>query len=426
MACVGLPALATGKQDRHIDVDESRIPPSKRRLGVRAMSKAVKDIARRAPSPPPPEAPGEPASANGEELPLPRDVQAFLLLGIFTLLLLYALYFAAHVLLPVMFAFLLQLLLQPAMRALGKLHVPKTLAALLLLFTVCGAVGTLVSTLAVPATQWLAKAPETLPRLEQRLSVVRAPIDKVQKATKEVEQMASGPGAGSELVVKEGPALGALLFSGTRTFLVGLGTTIVLLFFLLLAGDLFLRRLVEILPDFKNKKQAVEISHEIERNISGYLATISLMNAAVGIATGTAMYFCGLADPILWGTLAFVLNYVLIIGPMTGIAVFFLAGLLTFDSVWQALLPAGIYLAIHLIEGESITPMLLARRFTLNPVLVILSLIFWYWMWGVAGALLAVPLLAAFKIVADRIRPLMALGHFLGVEPRAPPSDQPA
>src|SRR6202035_2972027 len=138
---------------------------------------------------------------------------------------------------------------------------------------------------------------------------------KMQKATKEVEQLAAGPPAASEVVVK-GPPLSALLFSGTRTLLIGLGTTIVLLFFLLISGDLFLRRLVEILPNFRDKKQAVEISHEIERNISAYLVTISLMNAAVGLATGIATYFCGLADPILWGTLAFVLNYVLIIGPL--------------------------------------------------------------------------------------------------------------
>ncbi|HEX3498922.1 MAG TPA: AI-2E family transporter, partial [Stellaceae bacterium] len=352
-------------------------------------------------------------------------VHAFLLLGIFTLLLLDALYFAAHMLLPVMFAFLLQLLLQPVMRALGKLHIPKTAAALLVLLALLGALGMLGSSLAGPASGWIAKAPESLPRLEQRLSAFRAPIDKVQKATKEVEQMAAGPAAAPEVVVK-GPALGALLLSGTRSFLIGLGTTIVLLFFLLISGDLFLRRLVEILPNFRDKKQAVEISHEIERNISAYLMTISLMNAAVGIATGIETYLCGLADPILWGTLAFVLNYVIIIGPLTGMAVLFLAGLLTFDTMWQALLPAGIYLVIHLVEGESITPMLLARRFTLNPVLVILSLIFWYWMWGVAGALLAVPMLATFKIIADRIRPLMALGHFLGVEPRVPAPDQSA
>ncbi len=362
-------------------------------------------------------------SRRGEdaEMPLPQDVHAFLLCGIFILLLLGALYFAAHILIPVMFAFLLQLLLQPAMRWMGKLRVPRTLAALLVLLAVFGALGMLVSTLAGPASAWIAKAPDSLPRLEQRLSVFREPIDIIQKATREVENMAAGPaGAATSEVVVKGPALSGLLLSGTRTFLIGLGTTIVLLFFLLISGDLFLRRLVEVLPNFSDKKQAVDISHEIERNISGYLATISLMNVAVGLATGIATYLCGLADPILWGTLAFVLNYVLIIGPLTGVAILFLAGLLTFDTVWQALLPAGIYLAIHLIEGESITPMLLARRFTLNPVLVIVSLVFWYWMWGVAGALLAVPMLAAFKIICDRIRPLMALGHFLGVEPRTP------
>jgi predicted PurR-regulated permease PerM len=95
-----------------------------------------------------------------------------------------------------------------------------------------------------------------------------------------------------------------------------------------------------------------------------------------------------------------------------------LAGLVTFDSIWQALLPAGAYLIIHIIEGETITPMLLARRFILNPVLVIISIVFWYWMWGVAGALLAVPLLATLKIICDRIRPLAAFGHFLGAEAR--------
>jgi predicted PurR-regulated permease PerM len=187
----------------------------------------------------------------------------------------------------------------------------------------------------------------------------------------------------------------------------------------LVAGDLFLRRLVEILPTLSIKKQAVDISHEIESNLSGYLVTISLMNAAVGIATGLATYFCGLADPILWGSVVFLLNYIPILGPLCGVAILFLAGLLTFDPFWQAALPAGIYLVIHLIEGESVTPMLLARRFILNPVLVIVSLAFWYWMWGVAGALLAVPMLATLKIVCDRIRSLMALGHFRGAEARS-------
>ncbi len=111
--------------------------------------------------------------------------------------------------------------------------------------------------------------------------------------------------------------------------------------------------------------------------------------------------------------LAFILNYVLILGPLTGIGLFFLVGLMSFDTLWQALLPPAAYLTIHVIEGEWVTPMLVARRFTLNPVLVIGSLIFWDWMWGIPGALLAVPMLAVFKIVCDRVRPLAALGHFI-------------
>jgi predicted PurR-regulated permease PerM len=364
-------------------------------------------------------APSEPAVERlDDDLPLPHNGQSLLLAGIFTLLLFGALYFTGELVLPIIFAFVLHLLLQPAMRALTKLHLPKSVSALLIILVLFGGLGALGSAVSGPMAGWIAKAPETLPLLEKRLSVFREPIDKVQKATKQVEMIAADPAPEAREVVVKGPGLSSLVFSGTRNFLAGLITTVVLLFFLLMSGDLFLRRLVEILPTLSDKKQAVEIAHEIQRNISGYLVTISLMNAAVGLATGIAAYFCGLSDPILWGTLAFALNYILIIGPLTGIGILFLAGLLSFDTIWQALLPAGIYLVVHVLEGESITPLLLARRFTLNPVLVVLALIFWYWMWGVAGALLAVPMLATFKIVCDRIGPLMALGHFLGGEAR--------
>jgi predicted PurR-regulated permease PerM len=158
----------------------------------------------------------------------------------------------------------------------------------------------------------------------------------------------------------------------------------------------------------------VAMSHEIEHNISAYLVTITIMNTLVGIATALAMWAIGLPDPVLWGALAFVLNFVLILGPLTGVCLFFIVGLLTFDALWQAVLPPAAYFGIHAIEGEWATPMLVARRFTLNPVLVIGSLIFWDWMWGIPGALLAVPMLAAFKIVCDRVRPLAAIGHFIG------------
>ena len=145
---------------------------------------------------------------------------------------------------------------------------------------------------------------------------------------------------------------------------------------------------MEVLPGFGAKRQAVDISQQIETDISAYLVTITVMNAGVGFATAMVMWLTGVGDPILWGTVAFLLNFAPILGPALGMLIFLFAGLLTIDTLWQALLPAGLYLAIHLVEGETVTPMLLAKRFTLNPVLVILSLVFWFWMWGIPGGIL--------------------------------------
>lgn len=125
------------------------------------------------------------------------------------------------------------------------------------------------------------------------------------------------------------------------------------------------------------------------------------------------MWITGVGDPLLWGTIAFLLNFVQILGPLLGLVVFLLAGALAGDTLWLTLVPAGLYLIIHLVEGETVTPMLLARRFTLNPVLVIASLVFWFWLWGIPGAILSVPMLAITKIICDRVRPLAAFGHFL-------------
>jgi predicted PurR-regulated permease PerM len=349
------------------------------------------------------------------EMPLPRNLQSFEITAILMLLVLVILYFTGEVVLPVIFAFLFNLLLQPAMTVLIKVHIPKTVAALFIILLFIGAVGGIGFYLSGPAAEWISKAPQSLARLEQRFSAITQPVASVQKASQEVEKIAGGPGADATSVSLKGPGLGSMVFSGTRTILAEFATMVLLLFFLLRSGDLFLRRLVEVLPTLSDKKQAVDIWHEITRNISGYLVTITMMNGAVGIATGFATYMFGLSNPILWGVLAFVLNYILILGPLSGVAILFLAGLLTFDTIWQALLPAVSYLVIHLTEG-AVTPVLLARRFELNPVLVIISLVFWYWMWGIPGALLAVPLLASFKIICDRIRPLMALGHFVGGE----------
>jgi predicted PurR-regulated permease PerM len=216
--------------------------------------------------------------------------------------------------------------------------------------------------------------------------------------------------------------MGLSILNGTRAALGQVLTLGVVLFFLLASGDGLLRSLVEILPTFGDKRRVVEIANEIERNISGYLATITMMNVFVGLANGISMYLLGMPDPLLWGVVAFLLNYIPILGPVTGIVIFFFVGLFSSPSLLMALLPPAIYFGVHVIEGETVTPMLLARRFTLNPVLVIVALFFWDWLWGVPGAFLAVPLLAITKIVCDRIPSLTPLGHLLGASRKTGPT----
>ena len=353
-------------------------------------------------------------AADETEMPLPSDPKTFFLGGLFALGVLAALYVASSIVLPVVLAFVLNLLLQPVVRLLGRVHLPRAVGALLTVLLVVGALVGFVAALSVPAATWAERLPEGIPRLEAHLQVIKGPIQALQKVIQQAEQVAAAPPSrGSIVSVRRDLGITGALFAGTRSVLDGLFTTVLVLYFLLVAGNIFLRRIVEILPTFSNKRQAVDISQQIQEDISAYLVTITAMNAAVGVTSALAMYLCGLGDPLLWGTTAFLLNYIPILGPFFGVCIFVLVGMLSFESLWWALLPPALYFGIHLVEGETLTPMLLARRFTLNPVLIILSLVFWFWMWGMLGAILAVPMLAILKIISDRLRPLKALGHFL-------------
>lgn len=348
-----------------------------------------------------------------EDMPLPSLSTVFLG-GIFLLLLFSAIHTASEIVIPVVLAFVLKLVLQPLQRLLVHLKLPHSLAAGIVVFALVSSFIGLGTVLSGPAASWGAKLPESYPQLQERLNFLRLPMEKTQKMLVQAEDITKGMGPKVLPVAVQGTRLTDRILAATQLLVSGVFTTMLVLFFLLASGDTFLRRLVEILPKFSEKRQAVDISQQIERDISRYLLTITMMNGCVGVATALVMWFCHIEDPLLWGAMAFLLNYVPIIGPMIGVVLYLLVGLLVVDHFWGAFLPAVLYLGIHLMEGSVITPMLLAKRFTLNPVLVILSLIFWYWMWGVVGAILAMPMLAITKIICDRITSLSAFGHFLG------------
>ncbi|HEY2535230.1 MAG TPA: AI-2E family transporter, partial [Xanthobacteraceae bacterium] len=349
-----------------------------------------------------------------EILPSAPDVANIFLGGLFTLGVLAACYVAATVVLPIVVAFVLMLVLQPAMRLSQRFCFPRGIAAAAVIVVFFGAAAGAVTVLSGPAADWAQKLPEGIPKLQERLSFLAKPISAFENVAHRAENLTNLSGQSSPLpVTVAGAGFFDRLLDGTRSLMSGLLETVLVLFFLLIAGDTFLRRLVEVLPRFKNKRQAVEISQQIESDISAYLITITLMNAAVGFLTGLVAWLCGLGDPLLWGGVAFLLNYVPILGPMIGVTIFLLAGLLSIDALWLAFAPAALYLGIHIAEGETVTPLLLARRFTINPVLVIMALVFWYWMWGVPGAILATPMLAVTKIICDRIDALKPVGHFI-------------
>jgi predicted PurR-regulated permease PerM len=354
------------------------------------------------------------AAEDDEDMPLPTDPKTIFLGGLFVIAALAVLYVASEIILPLVLAIVLKLLLQPLVRFLEGIHVPRPIGAILTVLLVLLAFGGMISVLAGPATSWASKLPEAIPKLHDSFSFLKRPIDTVQDMMHQLDGLAGGQQAPTPPApaMKSMNLVGAV-FSSTAAATSELLTTLLVLFYLLNSGETFLRRLVEILPRFKDKRHAVELSADIERNVSAYLLTITCINALVGCATGCVMWLCGVANPVLWGAVAFVVNFVPILGPTVGIVIFLLAGILSLGVTWWALLPVGLYLGIHIIEGEITTPMVLARRFTINPVAVILALIFWYWMWGIAGAILAVPMLAITKIICDDLRPLRAIGHLL-------------
>jgi predicted PurR-regulated permease PerM len=351
---------------------------------------------------------GEPETGS-HEMPLPRNWNT-VFLGILTMIaVLTCLYVARNIVLPVVLAMVLKLLFQPLVKLLERVRIPKVGGALISLLVLLGVFVGLGALLSSPASRWAEQLPQAWPMLQQRFALLQKPIAHLEHVFDSMGLHLDG----GDSFLSHPVSMVTDVFSGTGTVASNLLETLLVLFYLLVFGETFLRRLVEVLPRFDDKREAVEISMHMERDLSAYLLTITVINAVVGCATALVMWACGVPGPVLWGVVAFCLNFVPILGPFFGILMFLAVGIVTAGFAWIAILPACLYFGIHVAEGEIITPMLLASRFTINPVAVILSLIFWYWMWGVAGAILAVPMLAIVKIIFDRLRPFRAFGHLL-------------
>ena len=353
---------------------------------------------------------GKLASLLGEN----ADARHVALVGLFVLAVFYTLHLAQAFFLPVVLAILLDFLLSPMVRALRKIGLPEWLGAAIVVLGLLTVLVFGIYRLAGPASEYVARAPESIETARDKLRGMRGSVEQVTDAAEQVERAASGDEAQAQQVEIKGPSLSKQLFGGTTAALSAAIVVIFLTYFLLASGDLFLQKLVGVLPQFKDKRVAVTIARETEAQISLYLFTTTLINLGVGVVTGIAMYLLGLPNAVLWGVVAMVLNFVPYVGAVANTVLLALAAFVAFDDTGRALLVPGTFLALNLIESNLVTPMIYGNRMKLNTVALFVGLVFWWYIWGIPGAILAVPIMATLKIACDHIESLAPIGEFLG------------
>jgi predicted PurR-regulated permease PerM len=345
----------------------------------------------------------------------PADIKSVALTGLFVLAVFYTMYFMRAMLLPLVLALLLSYLLVPLVRGLAKIRIPAFFGAGIVLLGLIGAIVYSVSFLSEPAAGWIDKAPYSLSQLQQKLLPLKKPIQTVAQATGEIDKLTTPeePQAKPQPVVVKRSALVEAFFTQGPEFVASAVVMLILLYFLLAYDGVFLTKIIRITPRLNDKKRAVSIVREIETQISRYLLTITTINICLGIAVGTTVHFLGLRNPIMWGVMVAVLNFIPYLGALTGIICMTLGAVLSFDSLGYALIFPASYLLLAILEGNFVTPMVLGRSLTLNPVIILIALAFWGWMWGISGMILAVPILATFKIFCDHIEPMAPISEFM-------------
>lgn len=380
---------------------------------------AAPAVARPVPQPPAPEVPAPPApeppadeaaGAGGASAvwmrSLPLTILALIAVGVL-------LHHGRWVFLPIALAVFLQLLLAPIVGALtfgGR--VPRPLAAALLLGALGLALGFGAVRLAAPAAEWTRELPGAVEDLEDRFREVKRRMNELARATESVEEAMDGEQRSAVVEVRQA-SLADQLLSGARTTAVGAIVCLALLFFLLSSEAGTLRKIVRVLPDLAQKKLAVETTREIQRQISRYLLTITAINAALGLAVGAWLALLGVPNPALWGAMAAVLNYVPYLGSTAGVLVVAVVSIGQAETISGGLAAPLGYAVLTMLEGMLVTPLLLGRNLILSPVAILVWLGLWGWIWGVPGAVLAVPMLVAITILCDSIPPYGIIAEFL-------------
>lgn len=335
------------------------------------------------------------------------------IIGLFVIAVFTVLYFAADVLIPLVGAVLMGFTFAPMLRPLARRGVPSPVLAALVIAALVGLAALAVTTVSRPAMDWLERAPKIARQLDQKFRPVRESVATMQKASTQVMDLTKADKKRRPTVVAETPSIMERMVSTLQHVGVNLAMMLVLLYFLLASGDMFKEKTVRLMPTFHDKRAVVAILTNIEREVSAYLITILLINSALGTVIGAGLYAIGLSNALFWGMLAAVLNFIPYIGYLVGVSLVTIAALLQFPTLGDAALAPVIYTIAHVLESSFITPSLLGRRFTINPVMVFLSVVIWSWLWGIPGALMAVPITVVMNVIFSHVPSLKPLNEYL-------------
>lgn len=328
----------------------------------------------------------------------------------------YTLYFARTILLPMTMAAMLSFVLKPIVKFFSRWGLPHILSATALFLAVTVAIGLGGLALYEPATEWLNRAPQTIREIGSKFNTdsARSPLGKIKEVKEEVDKMTSAESdGGSDLVRIEQPPLASQMLNTTGSFATSATITLLLLYFLLATGDRFAEKAVELMPTWEGKWEIALLFQQIQKKISAYLATISVINAGLGVVVGLGMWAIGLPNPLLWGVLAAVLNFIPFAGLVLGSITVFIVAASEFATLSHALTAPAIYLMANGLEANFVTPAVLGKSISLNPVVILLAIFMGGWIWGIGGIFLAVPILLVLKIVCDNYEGLRPFGVFL-------------
>jgi predicted PurR-regulated permease PerM len=315
-------------------------------------------------------------------------------------------------------------MLTPIVRFLRKRGIPESVSATLLVVFAGLFVGGAGYMLSGPVIDLANNAPRIGVQLSEKLNELRHPFDRMLRISEQVErvtQVAEEPGVQRVVVSQPGilsQAAGNLLSGGTTVAI-----TFVLSLFLLASGPLFYEKIVQSFTTLTEKKRALRVVFDVEKEISRYLLTVALINGGLGLAIALGLWAIGMPTPFVWGAAAALLNFLPYVGALVTVVVVAAIALVSFDTITYALLAPGFVVMCNILEGQLVTPLVVGRRLEINAVAIFIAVAFWSWLWGFVGALIAVPLLVIIKVFCDHFDGLRHVGNFLAAQQTADHDD---